>query len=120
MRKSNHWIGTDPTTPNDGERGFVDPCEQDYDEHLERTSEGAIISKTALGKYMSRRLCLHLVRHQVLWISRRARRLRDEIDPLIEQYRQSGLPNSAAYTDLLERYRDLTIEIEKYEGLARE
>jgi len=119
MRKSNHWVGADPTAPNDGERGFVDPCDQDYDDHLERSPEGAIVSKTPLGRYISTRLSLHLVRHQVLWNSRRARRLRDEIDPLIDRYRESGLPNSATYTALLERYRDLTIEIERYEGLAR-
>ena len=120
MRKSDHWIGTDSATPNDGVRGFVDPCVQQYDDHLERSSEGAIISKTRLGQYMSRRLCLHLVRHQVLWNSRRARRLRDEIDPLIERYEQSGLPNPTAYTLLLKRYRDLTQEIERYEGLAHD
>lgn len=119
MRKSNHWVGSDPTASNDGERGFVDPCEHSYDDHLERSAEGAIVSKTVLGQYMSRRLSLHLVRHQVLWNSRRARRLRDEIDPLIERYRQSGAPKSDTYTALLERYRDLTIEIERYEGLAR-
>ena len=118
MRKSNHWVGTDPATPNDGERGFIDPCGQDYDDHLERSPEGAIVSKTPLGRYISRRLSLHLVRHQVLWNSRRARRLRDEIDPLIARYQQSGSPKSASYTALLERYRDLTIEIENFEALA--
>jgi uncharacterized protein (TIGR02646 family) len=120
MRKSNHWIGTDPSVPNDGERGFVDPCDQNYDDHLERSPEGAILPRTALGQYMSRRLSLHLIRHQVLWNSRRARQLRDEIDPLIERYEQSGSPNSERYTALLKRYRDLTREIERYEGLAYE
>lgn len=119
IRKSNHWVGTDPSKPNDGEHGFIDPCEHEYDEHLERSPEGAIVSKTPLGQYISRRLSLHLVRHQVLWNSRRARRLRDEIDPLIVRYQQSGSPKTVTYTALLERYRDLTIEIEKYEALAR-
>lgn len=120
MRKSNHWVGDDPATPNDGTRGFVDPCDEQYDDHLERSVDGAIVAKTPLGRYMTRRLCLHLVRHQVLWNSRRARKLREQIDPLIDRYQEADLPKSATYTALLERYRDLTREIERYEGLALE
>ena len=118
MRKSYHWIGLDPNVPNDGSRGFVDPCDDQYDDHLERTPEGAIVSKTVLGLYMVNRLNLHLIRHQVLWNSRRARKIREEIDPLIERFKQAGLPKSDAYVALLERYIDLTKEIERYEGLA--
>ncbi len=118
MRKSYHWIGLDSTVPNDGSRGFVDPCDDQYDDHLERTAEGAIVSKTVLGRYMVNRLNLHLIRHQVLWNSRRARKLREEIDPLIERFKQAELPKSEAYIALLERYIDLTREIERYEGLA--
>ncbi|MCY4306125.1 MAG: HNH endonuclease [Aestuariivita sp.] len=120
VRKSSHWVGLDPATPNDGKRGFVDPCDPCYDAHLSRSTEGAIISRSALGQYMFKRLGLHLVRHQVLWHSRRARKLRDEIDLLIVRYKQSNLPNSAIYTALLERYRDLTIAIDRYEGQAHE
>lgn len=118
MRKSYHWIGIDATVPNDGERGFVDPCDESYDEHLERSSEGAIIPKTELGNYMIERLGLYLLRHQTLWNARRLRQLREEIDPLIERCEASGLAKSANYIALLKRYRALTKEIDRYEGRA--
>lgn len=50
--KSNKWIGDDSNIPNDGEKGFVDPANDEYDEHLGRDENGNIIWKTNIGKYM--------------------------------------------------------------------
>jgi uncharacterized protein (TIGR02646 family) len=115
--KSNHWIGSDPKTPNDGIRGFVDPCSDDYDVHLGRDAGGRIVGKTVLGQYVIRRLHLHLLRHELLWRARRARSLRDEIDVLINAYEARGKP-LPDYASLLARYRILTKSIEDYEFRA--
>lgn len=115
MRKSDHWIGNDPTVHHDGTRGFVDPCSNEYDQHLERDSTGRIIGKSELGRYIVRRLNLNLLRHELLWKARRARTLRGEIRPLLDQLKASGHPKIELYTELLERFLELTDEIEAYE-----
>lgn len=114
VSKSNHWIGDDPTVPNNGAEGFVDPCADDFDLHLERDSNGRIVSKTPLGGYMIRKLRLSLIRHELLWRARRARTLRDEINNLVEDYKARGKP-LPEYALLLLRFYELTKLIDDYE-----
>lgn len=115
VSKSDHWIGDDSTVPNDGERGFVDPCSHDYEAHLERQPSGRIVGKTKLGEYIVRRLKLNLLRHELLWQARRARKLRNEVDSLIDELEAKGQENSPHYIALLTRFRSLTQSIEEYE-----
>jgi uncharacterized protein (TIGR02646 family) len=114
VSKSNHWIGTEAASPNDGARGFVDPCSDQYSHHLGRDMSGRITAKTPLGEYVIRRLRLRLIRHELLWKARKARSLRSEISDLIEAYKGRGRP-SHDYAPLLERFYDLTQSIEDYE-----
>lgn len=117
-RKRNHWVGDDPTVPNDGSRGFVDPCDDQYEQHLERLDTGAIVGTSDLGSYMVQRLNLGLLRHQVLWNARRSRKLRSEILELINRFRDAGSPMPEELLSLALRYVDLNEEIESYELLA--
>jgi len=118
MRKSDHWIGNDPMSPHDGLKGFIDPCTPEYDVHLERNPSGRIVGTSGLGHYIVRRLNLNLLRHELLWKARRASALRDEIGPLLDRHKAAGLPKNDVYTNLLERFRDLTEKIEAYELCA--
>lgn len=115
MRKSNHWIGDDPATPHNGTAGFIDPCSNEYDEHLKREQSGRIVGNSELGRYIVRRLNLHLLRHELLWKARQARTLRDEIPPLLARHAAVGSPKNGVYIDLLERFVALTEKIEEYE-----
>ncbi|MFV3131267.1 HNH endonuclease [Niveispirillum sp. KHB5.9] len=114
VSKSDHWIGNDPKVPNNGTVGFVDPCSDDYDIHLGRDAGGRIVARTELGRYIIRRLSLHLIRHELLWRARRMRIQRGEIQNLIDEYKVSGrsLPE---YAGLLDRFFELTKSIENYE-----
>lgn len=114
VSKSDHWVGTDSAIPNDGSKGFVDPCSDEFNDHLERDPHGRIIAKTHLGQYMIKRLNLSLLRHELLWLARKARAMRDEVDRLIAafQARERPLPE---YADLALRFRELTKLIEDYE-----
>ena len=42
VSKSDHWIGKDAAVHHDGKRGFIDPCSEDYEKHLERQASGRI------------------------------------------------------------------------------
>jgi uncharacterized protein (TIGR02646 family) len=46
--------------------GFIDPCEDEYDNHLYRNTKGQIISKTKQGEYIHINLKLYLQRHEYL------------------------------------------------------
>src|SRR5690606_29200701 len=52
ISKSDHWIGKDAAVPNDGNQGFIDPCSDEYENHLKRLPTGQIVGKTELGNYM--------------------------------------------------------------------
>lgn len=56
--KSNNW---------ESKSGFIDPCEDEYDNHIERTIKGNIQYKTDQGKYIFENLKLGLRRHELLW-----------------------------------------------------
>lgn len=118
VRKSDHWIGNDPTIPHDGEKGFIDPCSAEYEDHLDRDSSGKIIAKTTLGHYILKRLSLNLLRHELLWNARRAIMLRNEIPQLSQKYIAANLPKNEMYIKLLERFVELTQKIDEYERLA--
>lgn len=118
IHKSSKWIGNDATLHHNGSQGFIDPCSIDYDIHLGRDDEGRIVGITDLGKYIAKQLNFGLLRHQLLWKARRARALRDEIPPLINRYKNAGLPRDDLYTDLLERFVELQQKIDHYELAA--
>lgn len=50
--KLSKWPSNDETIPNVNNRGFVNPCSEDYDTHLYRTASGSIRWLTDLGKWM--------------------------------------------------------------------
>ena len=122
VSKSNKWIGNDPTVSNNGQRGFVDPCNQDYDNHLERSPEGRIVPTTDLGKYMFLNLKLYLRRHEYLWVARRLKGLGEEVNQLLELISERKENGDVTWYDdyvrLLNSFRDLTKEYDRYLSLV--
>lgn len=56
-KKRSDWPSNDPlkNITDDGKAGYVDPATDEFDNHLERTSDGTIIGKTDVGRYMAKR-----------------------------------------------------------------
>lgn len=115
VSKSDHWIGDDPAVSHDGRRGFIDPCSDDYEKHLERQPSGRIVGRTELGTYVVKRLKLNLIRHELLWQARRARQLRGDVEQLLTLLESRGLDEGSDHHKLLKRYRALIEAIEDYE-----
>lgn len=67
ISKSNKWPSDQSNISVVGNRGFVDPCTQEYNKHLIRKDDGAIGYITPLGEYMFFELKLYLQRHQLLY-----------------------------------------------------
>lgn len=91
--KSNKWPTNVRDKCNDGEVGFIDPCNKDYDPLFTRNSTGEIIPQTELGKWIHRELKLYLKRHSILWQI-------EKIDNILKEFRILGLHKNITYKDL--------------------
>lgn len=50
--KLSKWPTNNENIHHDGIQGFIDPCNDEFDTHFYRTTEGAIMWRTDLGKWM--------------------------------------------------------------------
>ncbi|MFW2477101.1 MAG: HNH endonuclease [Sediminibacterium sp.] len=50
--KLSKWPSNDETVPNVNNKGFIDPCNADFDNQIYRTASGSIRWRTPLGKWM--------------------------------------------------------------------
>ncbi len=51
--KSSKWPSQSEDIYNINNEGFIDPCDEEYDNHLYRTSDGGIMWSKPLGKWMA-------------------------------------------------------------------
>lgn len=110
VAKSNKWVMGDHLTSHDGERGFIDPCKGDYDEHIYRDIKGMILPKTKLGAYIIQELNLGLMRHEYLWKARKLRAQRLKLMELLDK----APKGSNSREKLLEAIVTLMTEYEQY------
>jgi len=80
--KGAKWPTEDEKRHNNGQKGFIDPCDPKYGEQFERNRLGEIQYRTGLAEYMYRELKLYHRRHAVIW---NLEKLDSEIDK-IENY----------------------------------
>lgn len=52
---------------DDDSPNYLDPCNEDYNNHFERNEKGYIIPKTPQGKYMVEHMQLNLYRYAIIW-----------------------------------------------------
>lgn len=89
------WPTKSETLTNNGRCGWIDPCNDLYDEQFERSETGAIIAKTEIGQWMYENLNFWKKQHEVLWNIEQLNELIDKIEPLI-----SSCEDMTIYKDL--------------------
>lgn len=62
------WPTEDPTMPNDGQKGWIDPCDEQFSTQFDRLEDGSIVSKTVLGNWMWKALAMGNPIHRLKWI----------------------------------------------------
>lgn len=87
IAKSNDW----------NEQGYIDPCVDDFDNHLQRNEVGQIVPKSDIGNYMYDKLKLNLLRHRLIWII-------TELQELIDEMQALGFNDDPKYYSLLENH----------------
>ncbi len=65
--KSNKWPSDDAEKNVVGEEGFLNPCNDDFNEHFSRDNDGNIIGISPIAKDMYKNLNLGLERHSIIW-----------------------------------------------------
>ena len=89
--KNDDWPSDDPKINVVGERGYIDPCDEEYYKHLDRDENtGKIIYKTPLGEYMFNHLKLYLKRHEILYMMDKLLAKIDQLKESIEVGKQDG------------------------------
>lgn len=112
--KSDTWVSDSADISVVDDKGFIDPCSVEYDNHLERKKSGEIAYKTELGKFMHRNLNLGLKRHQVLYSLEEINSKIDEIRKIIDKKKESGddvASLESLYTSSLEKFREYTLRL---------
>ncbi len=117
--KSNDWpSGKEDIAVLDDGRGYIDPCDLDFDKHFERHNNGRIRPKTEIGKYMYKQLKLGLRRHQLAWAREQlGNSLRELLDELEKTELDSNTPVVVEAKNHLTR---LIAEFFKYQNLFEE
>jgi len=102
--KSNKWEDTD---------GFIDPCDEEYDNHLERNDRGQIKATSERGKYIHKNLNFHLKRHVLLWMIEKIIQQKEEL--LV--YKKSLNPSHSKYIEIIEKYIECDEKLIDYTNL---
>lgn len=64
--KSDYWAGESPDQNIVDNEGIVSPCCAEYDSHICRSENGAIVPLSIIGQFMYKKLKLYLRRHHLL------------------------------------------------------
>lgn len=67
IAKSDIWMGSSSEENIVDNKGFIDPCSEEYGKNLARNTKGEIIFLTPLGEYIVDTLHLYLKRHKILF-----------------------------------------------------
>lgn len=110
-KKRSDWPSNDPSKniTDDGKAGYVDPATDEFDNHLERTSDGTIIGKTDVGRYMAKRFGFD---YRPISENHKIKELYDEIQMLRSKKEQGDSSyDSESLNELLLNCEDLRQQI---------
>ncbi|SMN14781.1 hypothetical protein CRYPA_721 [uncultured Candidatus Thioglobus sp.] len=101
--KSDKWEDVD---------GFIDPCNDEYDNHLQRDNKGQIKATTRQGKYIVNNLKLYLKRHELIWslsILEKQKQQLNQIDA-----------NDSNELEILKQFRGIQVQIDIYNDILKD
>lgn len=111
--KRKKWGTHDENIPIKDDKGFVEPCDDEYNSHFRRNEKGQILYTSNLGKWMHNALKLHKPQHEILW---KLEQLDDVIKELKEMINK-GSSNSNLKDLLLDTYEEYHTYINQFTEL---
>ncbi len=103
ISKSDKWPSDDSNISVVENEGFINPCTEEYNEHLKREEDGSISYISPVGEYMYYNLKLYLQRHQLIYNISRVHKKLKEVRK--EKERRKNLHRPVE--DLERMYKDL-------------
>ena len=88
--KSDKWPSSDPKVNVVGNKGFLDPCEDEYYKNLHRNDDGSIGYDTQLGEYIYSELNLGLIRHKFIYLQTELDEYLQLLDEKIREMENEG------------------------------
>ncbi len=80
--KWDKWPSGDEKIQHNDREGFIDPCDEHFDQQFERNCRGEIIPVTELGKWMWKELNLGNAAHRIIWTLTQIRKTLEEMNSL--------------------------------------
>lgn len=88
--KSDKWPSDSPEISVVGDKGFIDPCTDDYYKYIYRNEDGSIGYNGELGKYIYNELNLYLKRHQINYNLISVNEKIEELGDIIQREKEQG------------------------------
>ena len=101
--KRNKWPTEDQNIPNKDDKGFIDPCQEEYGRQFNRLPNGRIVPTTKLGNWMLKELKLDKPQHEIIYNLEQLDEIIDELHGLILDLEDLDLYRRI--TSLLLKYR---------------
>jgi len=97
--KRAHWPTGSETIHNQNDEGFIDPCDNTYNDQFSRSTSGRIVLQTKIGEWIYNKLKLYKPQHEIIWNI-------EQLDILIAECKDllNSLPDSAIKDRLLLLY----------------
>lgn len=108
-KKLSKWPSKSEDFYHIGDKGFIDPCDIEYDKHLYRTKDGGIMWLTKLGEWMVKEAFKFDERNfsiKLLWELNQRRKL---IMAFVEQLKVTD-KNSIEYKEIKKKAEEISLE----------
>jgi len=105
------WPTKDEKIHNQNDVGFIDPCDDTYNNQFKRLNNGRILPKTNLGTWIYNSLKFYKPQHEVIWNIELLDTLIDEINAELENSPNDNLKDRL--TQSLLEYRKYVKELGK-------
>lgn len=102
--KWDKWPTGDEKLANDGKKGFLDPCDVEYDKQFSRNRRGEIVAMTPLGEWMWKAMNFGNPAHSVVWKLEQIRIIIDKLQNIADTYPADSFV-SIILNDLNKKYR---------------
>jgi len=102
------WPTENEDIHNQNNVGFIDPCNEEYNDQFDRLDIGRIIPNTELGKWMYNALNLYKPQHEIIWNIDLLDNLIDEIEEIL-----NSTPSDKLSNRLLKCYREFKNYVKK-------
>ncbi|XOK60290.1 HNH endonuclease [Paenibacillus elgii] len=108
--KGDDWPSEDHSVNILNDKGYIDPCDKNYEKNFERDIYGNIVPNSETAKYMYQKLQLFLARHRIIWNLTRIKSQLDKLEPFLNVYKT----DREKYDKIKDMYFLLSIEFQGY------